>query len=182
LSAATSYTRLAGLLFLAGVIAGCSLVESEDEGPPPQCPRVVALRDASQMTRFVAEGRDLTDVLFKAEITEVNSICEFDYDDGEIESVIDLVLTARRGPANRDNTAAFEYFVAVSDAAEPPRVLVREQFPVRVTFQGNMSGVALGEQLTPRIPIRPGQDGSEFRIYIGLALSPAELQYNRENQ
>jgi hypothetical protein len=30
--------------------------------------------------------------------------------------------------------------------------------------------------------LRPGQTGADYVIYVGLALTPAELRYNQENR
>ena len=38
------------------------------------------------------------------------------------------------------------------------------------------------EELVPRIPLKPGQSGADFLIFVGLSLTPGELQYNRANR
>ena len=37
------------------------------------------------------------------------------------------------------------------------------------------------DQLEPRIPLKPAETGADYRIYVGISLSPEELRYNREN-
>ena len=62
------------------------------------------------------------------------------------------------------------------------RVVAREQFSLAVPFEGNRTQVAVTEELEPRIPIESGQNGASYKVFVGLALSPAELEYNRANR
>jgi hypothetical protein len=84
------------------------------------------------------------------------------------------------GPANREHVANFAYFVAV--ATRDQRIVAREEFDVAVPFEGNRTRVFAVEEVSPRIPLRPGQTGADYVIYVGLALTPGEFQYNRENR
>jgi hypothetical protein len=38
------------------------------------------------------------------------------------------------------------------------------------------------EELTQKIPLKAGENGDNYLIYIGLSVTPEELQYNRENR
>lgn len=163
----------AGSFVLAVVLAACSAA-----GPPPPCPTIVPVADAAQMVRFNGDGRDLTDVLFEARIENFSLTC--DYGDGVVESQMKLQLLAVRGPANRDRVARFSYFVAI--ATRDRKVAAREEFDLAVPFEGNRTRVLAAEELMPRIPLKPGEDGSNYLIYVGLSVTPEELQYNRENR
>jgi hypothetical protein len=166
--------RVAALAGLALVLAGCAV----DEGPPPPCPTVSAVPDARHLVRFEGAGRDLTDVRFEARIDDVLYSCE--YDDGVIESDMQVRLLAVEGPANPERKARFRYFVAV--ATRDQRILAREEFEIEIPFEGNRTRVAAVEELAPNIPLNAGKTGADYNIYIGLVLTPAELGYNRENR
>ncbi len=173
-SRALRLSRLvAGGFVLAVVLAACS-----NDGPPLPCPTIVPVADAAQMVRFNENGRDLTDVLFEARIENYVLACE--YDDGVIEARMRLQVLAIRGPADRDQVARFSYFVAI--ATRDQKIGVREIFDLEIPFEGNRTRVLAAEELTPRIPLKPGEDGSNYLIYIGLSVTPEELQYNRENR
>ena len=172
---APRHSRLvAGSFVLAVVLAACS----GNAPPPPPCPTIVPVADAAQLVRFDGNGRDLTDVLFEAKIEDYALTCE--YDDGVIESQMLLQVLAVRGPADRDRVAKFSYFVAI--ATRDQKIGAREVFDLAVPFEGNRTRVLAAEELTPRIPLKPGEDGSNYLIYVGLSVTPEELQYNRENR
>ena len=60
--------------------------------------------------------------------------------------------------------------------------MAREEFNLDIPFEGNQRRVVAIEELNPRIPLRQGENGAQYRIYVGLKLSPEELQYNRANR
>ena len=165
--------RVAGGLVLAVILAACS-----DDGPPPPCPSIVPVADASHFVRFNGQGRDLTDVIFEAKIENYQLMCE--YDDDVIESQMLLQILAVRGPADRDRVANLKYFVAI--ATRDQQIGAREEFELSVPFEGNRTRVIASEELTQKIPLKAGENGDNYLIYIGLSVTPEELQYNRENR
>lgn len=156
------------------VLAACSA----DEGPPPPCPAVVKVSDANHLTRFVGAGRDLTDVAFEAGIRSADSVCY--YGDNAIEVEMALQFGVAQGPANPESTARFSYFVAV--ATRDREILVRKEFPIEVTFEGNRRQMIALEEITPTIPLKPDKNGNDYLIFVGIAMTPAELHYNMENR
>ena len=169
-------TRLRSLsfIFLPLFLAACAT----DEGPPPACPAVIILKDADRLVKFEGVGRDLTDVRFEVDVDETQLVCE--YDDEEIESAVGIRFIAARGPADQARTASFSYFVAVVNRNQ--EILAREEFDLAIPFEGNRTRVVALEEVFPNIPLRPGRNGEDYAVYIGLQLTPEELQYNRENR
>ena len=167
----SSPRRIFGWIFLSLLLTGCG----GDKGPPPPCPAAVLFPDARQMVRFNDQGRDLTDVLFEARIEELALVC--DYSDGAIETELTLRVLAIRGPADRARKAEIGYFVAI--AAQDRKILAREEFRLGISFPGNRTRIFVVEELVPRIPLKPGQSGADFLIYVGLILTSGELQFNR---
>lgn len=176
----------AAALLLAGLLpAGCSLFE--DDAPPLPCPVILQPGDTAQLTRFDGAGRDLTDVVFKASLLPVRSLCAYEDEDTRLESEILVGFEVERGPALQrlqegDGTVSFRYFVAVTTNEAEPRILSREDFDVQATFKGNRGRVAIADELAPTIPLGPGEDGTDYRIYVGIELNHAELDYNRQNR
>ena len=156
------------------VLAACA----GDDAPPPPCPQVTGVPGAQYLIRFAQSGQDLTDVLFEAEVKGMATICE--YDDNLIEVDMRVSIEAARGPADIGRRANFNYFVAISDRNR--KILAREEFRLEVPFPGNRTRVALVEEISHRIPLKVGQDGTDFIIYVGLAMTANELQYNLDNR
>ena len=136
------------------------------------------LKDPDRLVKFVGDGRDLTDVEYEAALRSPFLSC--DYDDNVIESVVTVNLVALRGPADDDRTAEIAYFVAVTN--ENNRDVIREEFTIQVPFEGNQTQVVVTEEVEPRIPLQAEETAADYRIYVGLRLTPDELQYNQENR
>lgn len=149
-----------------------------DREPPPPCPRAFPVADARTLTRFTGQGHDLTDVIFEARIEDVALIC--DYDDGVIEADLRVRVLVVDGPADRKRVVDLTYFVAI--ATLDHRIVAREEFELSIPFEGNRTRVLATDEVSPRIPLGPGQSGQDYVVYVGLALTPEELRYNRENR
>ena len=149
-----------------------------DEVRPPPCPGVSSVTGAQSLVRFSQGGQDLTDVLFEAEIKDAALRCE--YVDNLIEADMRISIQALRGPADVRRQADFSYFVAI--ATLDRKILARKEFKLEVPFPGNQSRVAAVEEISQRIPLKAGEAGDSYVIYVGLALTPRELQYNLENR
>jgi hypothetical protein len=76
--------------------------------------------------------------------------------------------------------APVKYFVAITTLDQ--RIVAREEFELTIPFEGNRTRVAVAEELEPRIPLKPGESGADYQIYVGLSLSREELRYNQENR
>lgn len=163
---------LLGLVALP-ILASCA---SEPENRP--CPQAVVLADASRQTKFNGQGRDLTDVIFEASIQTGSLVCE--YDENELDVDLDVQVVAARGPANTDRFANISYFVAV--ARTDRTVLARESFDIAIPFPGNRTRISAMEEIGQVITLAQGEDGSAYRIYVGLDLTREELEYNRANR
>jgi hypothetical protein len=164
---------LLGLCGLAVLLTACA---GEDVAPP--CPQLQLLKDTDRLVKFVGDGRDLTDVEYEAALREPFLTCN--YDDDVVDSVVTLDLVALRGPADDDRIARITYFVAIAD--QNKHVITREEFEVEIPFEGNQTQVVAREEVEPRIPLQAEETGDDYRIYLGLRLTPDELRYNQENR
>jgi CDGSH-type Zn-finger protein len=165
------WTYLLGLLLTLAACAG-------DEGPRLPCPQLVMLRDSDRVVKFIGEGRDLTDVEYEAAIRAPTLACR--YDDDVLEALVRVNLVALRGPADDDRGVQLVYFVAVGDRDQ--KIIVREEFPVELKFEGNLTRIGVTEEVEPRIPLLAEETGADYQIFVGLRLTPDELEYNRENR
>ncbi len=168
----------AGLtLALALALAGCETMSSIiTPTVPPPCPVVAKVEDAAKLTRFTGAGRDLTDVLFEAELTDISAACSTGSDTITVASRIRFVVS--RGPADTTRRADFRYFVAVS--TRDKQIVGREVFETGVDFPGNHTRASQIEELEQEIPIRQGEEGVRYVIFFGFELTEDELAFNRK--
>jgi hypothetical protein len=161
------------LLALAGVLSACGM-----GAEPLTCPPVVTVPEAASLVKFTGTGRDLTDVLFEAQVQAEGVQCRLNK--GTLETEIKVNLAALLGPANPERVARLRYFVAIATKAE--EVLARAEFDSELAFEGNRTRVATRDELEQRFKLKAGTTSADYRIYVGFALSPEELEYNRENR
>jgi len=143
---------------------------------PPACPRATILGDGASVTKFRdGSGRDLTDVVARAEIVDASVEC--DYNRNGVDVAMQIAIAATRGPADRARMADFDYFVAVADAQR--NILAKEVFRVRVAFPETQNRVGTIERIEPHIPLKNRAEGVSYQIVVGFQLTPEELEWNR---
>ena len=54
-------------------------------------------------------------------------------------------------------------------------------FDTEIVFENNATQAIIVEEIQPRIPLKQGENGDYYRIYVGFMLSEQELAYNRRN-
>jgi hypothetical protein len=175
--------RVVGILAGAtALLATASCGTTEDIASYP-CPFVGAVREVSYMTRFQGESQDLSDTLYEAKVDEVRPAvnCVYEDNDGKRAIVYDIQVKflAQRGPKEHEGVAKFDYFVGIGGPGG--QILKREVFDSEIAFKDNATQAITIEEIQPRIPLKQGENGDYYRIYIGFMLSEKELAYNRKN-
>jgi len=171
--------RLA-LLAAPLLLGACETLRSIDFSPkpemPPPCPRAVVGENAGRLTRFSGAGKDPANVVFEAEIADLAGSCVYNEDSIDVDLQIQLI--ASRGPAATDDSAKFNYFVAV--ARTDKTILSRDAFDAVIELAGNQTRNQTVEQLEQTIPIAKGGSGADLVIVVGLEMTPEELEFNRK--
>jgi len=174
-------TALRLALLAAPLLFGaCETLKSIDFNPkpelPPPCPRAVVGENAGRLTRFSGAGKDPANIVFEAEIADLAGSCV--YDDDSIEVDLQIQLVAGRGPAGTDDTAKFNYFVAV--ARTDKTILSRDAFDTVIELPGNQTRNQTVEELEQTIPLAKGESGADLVIVVGFEMTPEELEFNRK--
>lgn len=178
LNRSTRYAALLGVLALG--LGACST----DTVAPRACPEILIPVDGAKLTRFKpGPGRDIVDVLHEEQVTGFGHLCEYDVDETGAGSVTVSLLPAfdsTRGPASPSDQVQFEYFIAITDADKA--VLDKKRFPAIIQFPANMSRVRWQPEtpINMTIPLKAGQLGETFQIFLGLQMSREELEYQRK--
>jgi hypothetical protein len=164
-------------LGLAGTALGGCTKKIADAGAPP-CPTVGVLADAAHLAVFRdGPGRDLTDIRYEADLGPIRGECVYPKSKSNVTVEMKLVITAKRGPADRDRLADLGYFVAVVDQQE--HVLARKEFQSTIEFAANQPQVQTLEELEQIIPLKDQQPGSDYSVLVGFLLSPEQVERNR---
>ena len=176
------------LLCAVASLTGAALLLSGCTEPLPQqsrpCPAVKVVQDAAYLTRFAGESEDLADTSFEARIAKSNNLCyyEIDTDTGKtvIRSEIRVEFAASRGPRNADSAAKFRYRVGITG---PGTVLLPGQqlLDVEIPFTAAKVQSVAQDEVFVYVPLKQGETGDFYRIWISLEVTPKELAYNRRN-
>lgn len=175
-----------GVALLSFLGVGLGACTNTDKGAPPPCPSIRIISDGAKLTRFKpGAGQDIIDILHEETLTGFAQGCEYDTDAtgaGDLTVWLAPAITAVRGPANKTGDADFEYFIAITDSQK--NVLDKQRFPVVVDFPQNLTKVPWQRE-TPHalnLPLKAGQNGRDFEIFIGLQLNRVELEYLRKTR
>lgn len=143
------------------------------------CPQVRLDRNTAELVQFTGDGQDITDTRFAVSLEGYGGECE--YDDEAVTVVLVPQFVVERGPAAPDGQAqgSFEYFVAIPSYYPDPAG--KEVFPVSFRFPDPVTPRMRlrDEPVTLTLPREPGESLAMEEIYLGLQLSPAQLEYNR---
>lgn len=165
-----------GAFLLAGVVGGCG---PADDKFPPVCPGLSLLRDGGDLTRFAADGRDVTDMVMRARIVGVPAKCET-VSGRKIRATLTVQADVTRGPAARDRSPSATYFVAVTDG---DKILQEQDFPLVATFPSNVDRIGVSsDDIELLFPVTKEKSAAAYHIYVGFRLTPEELTYNRTHR
>jgi hypothetical protein len=164
------------------LLATASCATNEDIASYP-CPFVGVVRELSYTTKFEGESQDLSDTLYEAKVDQVLPAvnCVYENNDGKQAIVYDIQVKflAQRGPKEHEGLVKFNYFVGIGGPGG--QILKREVFDSEIAFENNATQAITIEEIQPRIPLKQGENGDFYRIYIGFMLNERELAYNRKN-
>jgi len=145
---------------------------------PPRCPEVLLLKHANSVTYFkLGSGRDITDVLATIAIVDFKGECKYNRKRTKADITLSVAFDVRRGPADRSRAIDFHYFVAIPKFHPAPQG--KSIFPLQAKFRGNQIRLNLIDEIRLEIPLplRPKID--EYSIYMGIQLTPQQLEYNQ---
>jgi hypothetical protein len=167
--------RLAALAALpvASLLSGCT---APDEFAPA-CPALALLNDGADLTRFrPGNGRDVTDLVLDARLTEVPASC---HSDGPRKVAATLHVTAdlHRGPAATTRDVAVPYFVSIVSNGT---IIQEADYTLRSSFPPNIDRIRVnGDDIDMVFPVTSERSAAAYKIYVSFRLTPEELAYNR---
>jgi hypothetical protein len=177
--------RLRSVLPVLALATGLSACESTVP-PLPGCPELRIDRDTAKITMFDGAGEDLTNVLFTAQVVDVNGDCAFkvegDGPAGTVDTRFKVLFSVTRGPALADRQGHFSYFVALPDFYPSPAA--KQTLPVDFVFpEGNMTTVRIrDEEVAVAVPVKTPTQAPSVPIYVGFQLTEDQLEFNRANR
>jgi len=123
-----SHSVIAPVL-LAAALSGCS---SDSDSSSMKCPSAAVLAPTSTLTTFRPELKDdPAGELYTVGLLQVRTDCDFDADNGQTDSTLDIRFRARRAKGGATASYRAPYYVAISQGQ---RVLSKVNFWVNFSF------------------------------------------------
>jgi len=173
--------KASSLTLVAMIVSACASAVA-----PPPCPQVRLLADGAKLTRFApGPGRDIIDIVHEEKITGFAQGCEFETDDtgaGTLTVWAAPTIVSSRGPANTSGRTEFSYFIAATDAQK--NILRRDRYDRAFTYTRDVPRIRWQNPEPEKIilPLKAGQNGKDFLVYLSLVLTRDELDYRRKNR
>lgn len=172
-----------GLVLLPLGLAGCGPSMSDNHFAPP-CPGISILSDAGDLTRYAPGGKDLTEVVMKLRVTGAGGKCEPGPKKDLTKVTVQVDLTALRGPAagsmGESRPGDVSYFLAV---LKDGQILDKSVTRVAFEFPAGSPGVQISPE--PQVLLLPTPEGvtaANYRLAVGLQMTPEELARTRAAQ
>jgi hypothetical protein len=172
---------LRGSLLGATLAIAASCTETPKQSMP--CPAVKMVPSAAYVTRFAGDSEDLTDTAFEARILGVKPMCKYTVDTEKQKSSItsDLLIqiSASRGPKFTGESVTFNYFVALT--GQGGTQIMRQKFDVTLPLTAEKPTGTIVDNPTVMIPLKKGENGDYYQVFVYLEVSEKELAYNKRN-
>jgi hypothetical protein len=173
---------LRGSLLGTVLLAAASCAETAPRQSMP-CPMVQTVPDAAYVTRFAGESEDLTDTDFEAQIAGIQSKCIYvqdqDKQKSSVRSELLVKIAASRGPKHSGEEADVKYYVALT--GQGGKLIMRKDFTLTVPLTADKPTATVVDDPMVVIPMKKGENGDYFRVYVYFDVSEKELAYNRRN-
>lgn len=172
----SSLPALPALLGLAALV-GLSACNGNPDETAVQCPRPYLLPDADTLSRYRGAGRDLSDLVFSARLTDVKGACT-----GVLGTKLEgahahVVMVVTRGPAASGAEIDVPYGLGVLRNGQVQDVA---RYSQHVIFPPNVNTVEVaGQEIAMKLPTGKAVSGTSYHLYFWLQLTPAELAANR---
>lgn len=180
--------RLLAVGAAVATLAACSSGFFSSKDSTPDCPNVSIVNAANRLTVYrPGPGRDLTDIAYEVRFTDYTGGCAYNDKIKEDKTTrygsVTLDIQPRflliPGPAVSEATVNLNYFVEIEDFF--PRPEARKEFTRTVNMPANRAQLDVTDsQLELNIPLTAKRMGPDVHVYLGLVLTPEQLQENRQ--
>ena len=156
------------------VLAGCS-AKKDDRA----CPKVEVVGELSRLVKFGdGPGRDPSDVLYVARITDVKSGCVYDKRGVTVDMIVSIVGERARAGAKLKN-ADIAYFVAITDGSQA--IVGKKVFTSRLDLTEDQPRI--DDELDQIIPLySTAATAANHTIIVGFQLTPEQIDYNQKGK
>ncbi|HEX4532645.1 MAG TPA: hypothetical protein VH000_00320 [Rhizomicrobium sp.] len=165
--------------FRLGCAAAMAMLLAACANKTQDCPDAAALADASSLTAFKQGApQDLSSILFNVQIVGVKSDCDVSKDTNTCDSSLDIKFRATRSPDGSEQAYSVPYFVVV--AGPDNAIIAKNAYSVQFSFAPGQASTTFSDSVDSTvIKMAKGKRGYDYELYVGLQLTKAQMDYNR---
>jgi hypothetical protein len=135
------------------------------------------LSDANRSTIFDGQGKDVTNIVYKAHLSDPAVSCKHKRGD-QLNIDVKAVLGIELGLAATTREIEIPYFIAIVDPEE--MVVTKEKGTMVVKVQrDSRTGAATLESPTIKLGLEEDTVGADLEVLVGLQLDKDQLEFNR---
>jgi hypothetical protein len=166
-----------GLIAAAAAVLALVACSGDKTG---DCPTITGVTDASAATIFrTGTPPDPANVVYTVEITAVNGTCDMDKQEHTADSRMVVNFRATRPRSGAEAHYTVPYFVAVTDGRV--RMLAKRTYSIQIDFApGQTTATASDNVGSAHLDVAKGKHPYDYQVLVGLQLTKAELDYNRQ--
>ncbi len=138
------------------------------------CSALAVLGDAGTVTRFVGEGRDVSDVVYTATISSAVQTCT--EHSGGVDAVVEFDIVATSGEAFTGSSVTLDYFVVVMK--DNSHIVTKKIYDVTLNFNSSTGRAVSHQVITSNIPSRDLAKRYDYETLLGFQLTNDEAAYN----
>jgi len=144
------------------------------------CPSIAVLADANRSTVFDGKGKDVTDIVYQAHLS--NPVLDCRHKKGsQLNITVKVTVGAELGLAANTREIEIPYFVAIID---PEQMVVTKEKGValvKIARDGRTGSLEV-ESPTIKLALEEDTVGADLEVLLGLQLDKDQLDYNRLSQ
>jgi hypothetical protein len=166
-----------GFIAAAAALLALAACQSDRSG---DCPTMTGVTDAAVATVF-REGTtpDPANILYTVEITGVDGSCDMDKKETTSDASIGVHFRATRAPSGAEAHYTVPYFVVVTEGSE--RMLAKRTYAIQIDFAPGQTTVTANDTVgSTHLDVAKGKHPYDYQILVGLQLTKAQLDYNRQ--
>ena len=146
------------------------------------CPSVQAVEELQYLTDFTdPNNTDESNLISSVKIENLRSTCNFETNTVTVDLEMNFQgIIGPQGRAIQGSNAGFSYpfFAAVTSANG--KILAKEVFTATLNYGPGQTSQVITEKLRQIIPFENAAKGSDYKVLVGLQLTPNQLAYNRQ--
>jgi hypothetical protein len=166
---------VASILLISLVLVSCGNKQQLKRGVVlvSNCPAVGVIDHLNSITRFNGKGQTNADVVFDANITNLEAKCS---EGSSVATEISFSIRAKKGVAFEGQSHVLSYYVVV--LRDSHMITHKKVYTTRINFKPGSDTAGVREVLVQTFNNFEEPRRYDYEVLVGFEVTPEELQFN----